>query len=628
MFGNNMSADAGAKAASESRLLIVRVYAGIIISTVKLSRLHRKEGMVMEIRKNAVASARSDEPFDIVINNVRLVNVLTREVYTADIGIRGDRIAYVGPGRGQALAAGVSIEGSGLWAAPGFIDGHVHNESSMCTPARFCEAILPHGTTTVCTDPHEIGNVLGLRGVKYMLEASQKLPLRYYLTVPSCVPAVPHIESAGATFTDREVTEMLKWERVVAIAEAMDFIGLANQVGNITPIVEAGHRANVPIEGHAPEVTGKLLQAYLTAAGPRASDHESSNAANMLEKVRAGMMIYARISSFMDMSQETCLAISKVTDTRMFGFCTDDIAPNMLIEQGHLDRGMRSLIAAGVDPIIVYQMATINTAQHYGFWGLGAIANGWLADIVVLDDLEKVNVRHVITNGKVRVRDGKLLETIAEPLPPLVENTVRLPQNLNVEAFIPRSNRSGKIKLNAINVANLLDTHVEVVEGFFKDGLLNFPLPEGLAMAAVVGRHGQNEPPSLALLSGYPIQAGAIASTVSHDSHNLMIIGKNPQDIYCAAKAIEEMGGGLAAVINGAVIGRVPLPIAGLMSPLQIDEIARQLTEYERSLPKIGLPPSFPSHLLALALPVVPHVRLTNLGIVDITRQEFIPLQA
>jgi adenine deaminase len=581
----------------------------------------------METRKNAAASARGDQPFDIAINNARLVNVLTGEIYPADIGIRGELIAYVGPAGETGLPAAKVIDGSALWAAPGFIDGHVHNESSMCTPARFTEIILPHGTTTVCTDPHEIGNVLGLRGVKYMLDASRNLPLRYYVTVPSCVPAVPHVESAGATFTDREVSEMLGWERVVAIAEAMDFIGLANQFGNITPIVEAGHRANVPIEGHAPGVTGRLLQAYLAAAGPRASDHESSSTDNMVEKVRAGVMVYARLSSFMDMSQETRHALEKVPDARMFGFCTDDIAPNLLVDEGHLDHGMSALIATGVDPIKVYQMATINVAQHYGFWGLGAIANGWLADIVLLDNLEKVNVRHVITNGKLRVQDGELLEVIVEPLPPLVENTVHLPEHLSVESFIPRSNNPDTIKLNAINLANLINTHLEVVELPCKDSQLTFPLPEGLALAAVVGRHGQNQPPSLALITGYPIQAGAIASTVSHDSHNLVIIGRNPEDLYRAALAIAEMGGGLAAVLDGEVIGRVPLPIAGLMSPLHTAEVAKQLSVYEQSLPRLGLPPFFPIHLLALALPVIPQVRLTNFGIVDIVQQQFVPMQ-
>jgi len=583
---------------------------------------------MMETRKEAVTSARGDQPFDLAIRNVQLINVLTAEIYAADIGIRGERIAYTAPADLAPIRAGRVIDGTGLWASPGFIDGHVHNESSMCTPARWAETILPMGTTTVCTDPHEIGNVLGMRGVQYMLEASQGLPLRYYVTAPSCVPAVPNLESAGATFTDREVAEMLRWERVIAIAEAMDFVGLVNQAGKIAPIVEAGHRAGVPIEGHAPGVSGRFLQAYLAATGPRASDHESVTGDNMLEKVRAGAMVYARISWFVDIIPDLVRAIRAVADPRMFGFCTDDIHPNSLIQSGHLDYGMRALIAAGIDPVRVYQMATINVAQHYGLWGLGAIAPGWLADLVLLDDLEVVRVRHVITGGQMRVENGLLLAPVSEPVPPLLENTMNLPQGLSVESFTPKGNWAGHIRVNAINLTNMVDTRLEVVELPVQDGRVSFPLPENVAMAAVVGRHGQGRPPSLAFVTGYPIQRGAIASTVSHDSHNLVIIGKTPQDLYRAAQALTDCGGGLAAVRDGQVLESVPLPIAGLMSPLPVSDIAGQLDRFDAAMPALGLPPFFPITLIALALPVIPHIRLTDIGMVDILTQQFVPMEA
>ena len=505
----------------------------------------------MDSRKQVTASARGDQPFDLVILNVQLINVLTGEIYPADIGIRGDRISYVGQTGEFILQSSQVINGTGMWASPGFIDGHVHNESSMCTPAHWAEVILPHGTTTVCTDPHEIGNVMGMRGVKYMLDASQDLPLRYYITVPSCVPAVPQLESSGATFTDRDVTEMLQWERIVAIAEAMDFVGLINQVGKIVPIVEAGHQAGLPIEGHAPGVNGRFLQAYLAATGPRATDHESLTGENMVEKVRNGAMVYARLSSFSDVTKELASAIRSLPDTRMFGFCTDDIMPNLLVEFGHLDHGMRSLITAGIQPVKVYQMVTLNVAQHYGLWGLGAIAPGWIADVVLLDNLEQVHVSQVITAGKVIVKNGQLIHPLSEPIPPIMENTVRLPENLGVENFFPKCSDRDLIKFNAINLTYLHDTRLEVVELPCKEGQVSFPLPAGVAMAAVVGRHGQGRPPSLAFVTGYPIQAGAIASTISHDSHNLVIIGKTPSDMYTAARALVESGGGLVAIKDG-----------------------------------------------------------------------------
>ena len=350
----------------------------------------------MDSRKVAVAMARGNQPFDILINNIRSVNVLTREIHTVDIGISGNLIAYVGQAGKEKLSAQRVIEGSGLWAAPGFIDGHVHNESSMCTPAAWAEVILIHGATSVVTDPHEIANVLGLRGVKYMLDASRGLPLRYFITAPSCVPSVPQLETAGAVFGEQEMEDMLTWERVIAVGEAMDFVGLSNQSGSITPIVDVGQAAGVPIEGHGPGLTGRMLQAYLAAAGPRCSDHESLDSANMLEKARTGSMVYARVSSFLDAATEMAEAIRSIPDVRMFGLCTDDLHPGFLLEKGHLDHGMRALINAGVDPLTVYQMGSINVAQHYGLWGLGAIATGWLADIVLLNDLEKVQVLSLI----------------------------------------------------------------------------------------------------------------------------------------------------------------------------------------------------------------------------------------
>jgi len=581
----------------------------------------------METRENATSSARGNRPFDLALVNIQLLNVLTREIQAVDIGISGNRIAYVGPSGKGNLSASRVIDGSGLWAAPGFIDGHVHNESSMCTPAAWAEVILPHGTTSVITDPHEIANVLGLRGVNYMLEASQGLPLRYFITAPSCVPSVPQLETSGAVFTAQEVRELLTWERVIAVGEAMDFIGLSNQTGSITPIVAAGQAAGVPIEGHGPGLTGHMLQAYLAAAGPRCSDHESLDTANMLEKIRAGVMVYARISSFLSSPQELAAAIRSVADPRLFGFCTDDLHPGFLIENGHLDFGMRMLIAAGVDPLTVYQMATINVAQHYGLWGLGAIAPGWLADIVLLDDFENVQVRHVITGGKIRVWDKNLVEPVQQPLPPLLENTVRIPADLAPSNFIPHSEHDGMVRFHAMDLSDVTNTRLTALELKVENGQVKFPLPDGVALAAVLGRHGQNRLPSLAFITGFPILEGAIASTVSHDSHNLVMIGRHPDDLLDAAQSLKKMGGGLAVVNKGKLVASLPLPIAGLLSPLTLSEIATQEASLKSTLAAFGLPPSATAALLFMTLPVIPQVRLTDHGLVDVLTQRIIPLE-
>jgi adenine deaminase len=340
------------------------------------------------------------------------------------------------------------------------------------------------------------------------------------------------------------------------------------------------------------------------------------------------VMVYARISSFLNSPHDLAEAIRNVADTRLFGFCTDDLHPGFLIEKGHLDFGMRTLIAAGVDPLIVYQMATINVAQHYGLWGLGAIAPGWLADIVLLDDFEGVQVRHVISAGKLRVWDKALVEPIQQPVPPLLENTVNIPANLAPLSFIPHSEHNGKVRFHAMDLSDVTNTKLTTIELVVENGQVKFPLPEGVALGAVLGRHGQNQTPSLAFITGFPIHEGAIASTVSHDSHNLVMIGRHPEDLLEAALRLKKMGGGLALVNKGELIASLPLPIAGLLSPLPVVEIAAQESALKTALSAVGLPPSATAALLFMTLPVIPQVRLTDHGLVDVLTQEIIPLEA
>jgi adenine deaminase len=273
-------------------------------------------------------------------------------------------------------------------------------------------------------------------------------------------------------------------------------------------------------------------------------------------------------------------------------------------------------------------MATLNVAQHYGLWGLGAIAPGWLADIVLLEDLEKVRVRHVITGGKVRVWDKTLVEPVRQPLPPLLENTVRIPATLTPMSFIPHSEHNGKVRFHAMDLSNVTDTRLTTLELMVENGQVKFPLPEGVALAAVLGRHGQNQPPSLAFITGFPIHQGAIASTVSHDSHNLVMIGRQPEDLLEAALSLNKMGGGLVAILEGKLVASLPLPIAGLLSPLTVAEIAAQENSLKSTIATFGLPPDATAALLFMTLPVIPQVRLTDHGLVDVLAQQIIPLEA
>lgn len=580
----------------------------------------------MDNRNHLVAAARGDVPLDILITNVQLVNVLTGTLDLVDIGISGSKIACVVPAGSLAYEARQTLSGDGLFAAPGFVDGHVHNESSMVTPAQWAREILPHGTTSVCTDPHEIGNVLGLDGIRYMLEASQGITLRYFVTASSCIPAVPAVETAGATFTGQEMETLLSWERVVAVAEAMDYPGLINQTGNITPIVEVGHRFGVPIEGHAPGVVGRDLQAYLAAAGPDSSDHESLFWEEMVQKVKGGMMVYARASTFRDGTPDIARAMQEVKDHRLFGFCTDDILPHHVVERGHLDYGLKQLIAQGVEPVTAIQMATINVARHYGLPGIGAIAPGWEADLLLLDDLDKVSVRHVIVAGDLVVADRSLVVDISEPVPPLLENTVRIPELTAEDFVIQLGEHTGPVTVNAIDMSDIFTKGIQI-EIPCEGGRPRYPLPENVTVAAIVPRHGQNTPPSLAFIWGYPLAEGALASTISHDSHNLAILGKNPEDMLAAAAEMRAMGGGLVAIKDRQAIARVALPVAGLMSPEPVEQVAKEVVHFEQALPQLGLPAAFPIHLVAMALPVIPQVRITDKGVVDVATQMFIPLQ-
>ena len=572
-------------------------------------------------RSVLVAVARGDAIADVAIKGVVLFNVLSATVERVDIGVVGGRIAYVVPD-GTGGAGRKTIEGRNRFAVPGLIDGHVHNESSMVTPAQWSKSLLVHGTTAVFTDPHEIANVLGLPGIGYMLAASADLPLRYYVTAPSCVPAVLGVETAGACITPADMQVLLTWDRVVAVAEAMDFPGLIQQTGQITSVAQVAHRCGFGVEGHAPGIVGRRLQAYLVAIGPSGSDHEASLVDEMCEKVRAGMMVYANSSNFVDDSPAIAAALRQVGDQRLFGFCTDDIMPDDLIGCGHLDYGLRRLIAAGVSPMTAFQMATINVAAHYRMPGLGAIAPGWLADIVLLEDVNEVHVDTVIANGEIVVTNGQIAIDIAEPVAPLTVNSVRIP-DLSEGDFLRLGGQTGETAYVGMDYSSRYSRRV-TIKAVNRDGRLVLPLPPGVAIAAMVPRHGQNSRPSLALLTGFGLQEGAIASTVSHDSHNLVIVGREPRDMLIAAQALVNEGGGFVAVKNGRVLASVPLPIAGLMSAAPVEVVALQIKELLAVLPELGLPRSLPGKLMTLGLSVIPHVRLTDLGLVDVDSQQFI----
>ena len=575
-------------------------------------------------RKALVEAARGDRQLDLVIRGGDLLNVYTGEIYPADFGILGDRIAIVDQGGQYGLQGAEELDARGMIAMPGFIDTHVHIESTMVTPPNFARAVLPFGTTTVVIDPHEIGNVTGRAGVEYMLRSSEGLPLRVYLTIPSSVPSVPEIETAGASFDATDVAEMLTWPRVVGVAELMDYVGMVRQNPRTAAIAEAGLAQAKMLEGHAPLLTGRDLAAYLAAGVD--SDHEARDWPEMVEKLRAGMWIYCRENTFRRMAAGLARALQEIPHPWNVAVCTDDIDPADLLEHGHMDRGLRVLIEHGVDPALAVRFATLNGATRYGLHDLGAIAPGKLADILLVDSLRDLRARVVIAGGRVVARDGTLVTDIVDPVPPPDQNSVRI-QPLSVEHFqLHHAGAAGEQELHVIEISANRTTRLGMVSLPFAAGLLQLPLPEDMLLLSVVPRHGQTHPPTVALLRGLGLRAGALATTVAHDSHNLIVAGRTPEEMLVAAQAVAAMGGGAALVQDGTLLATVRLPIAGLMSLEPVEHVAAEVRAFNQAARELGLGGTSPVLAISsLALPVAPFTRITDFGLVDTLTQQFIP---
>jgi adenine deaminase len=576
-------------------------------------------------RQTLVEAARGDRLLDLVIRGGQMVNVFTGEIARADIGIFGDRIAVVDFGGAFGLTAREELDARGLIAVPGFVDTHAHIESTMVTPPNFARAVLPFGTTTVVIDPHEIGNVTGRAGVEYMLRASEGLPLRVFVTVPSSVPAVPRIETAGAAFDADDVADMLAWPRVVGVAELMDYPGIVRQEARTAAIAEAGLASGKNLEGHAPLLTGRELAAYLAAGVD--SEHESRAAAEMIEKMRLGMWVYGRENTFRHTAAFLAAAVKAIPAPWNVALCTDDIDPADLLLNGHMDRGMRVLLDAGVDPAMVVRFATLNGAVRYGLHDLGAIAPGKRADIVLVESFADFRAKIVLAGGQVVARDGAMVATFADPAPPPLDNTVRIGP-VSADLFRLRiPGAQGDVALKCIDIDPNRTTRLGEIALRFEDGECVFPLPDDVTLLSVVPRHGQPHPPTLALLRGLPLREGALATTVAHDSHNLIVAGRHPAEMAAAVQEVTRLGGGVALVVSGETVATVRLPVAGLMSDLPVEKIAAEVRAFNEQARAVGLGGASPVLVISsLALPVAPFVRITDRGVVDTLTQEFIAM--
>lgn len=565
----------------------------------------------MEIEK-LIAAARGEEPADLLLKNARLVNVLSGEIHAADVAVAGGQVLGWG-----AYEAREVVDVEGRFLCPGFLDAHVHLESAMVRPAEFARAVVPRGTTGVFTDPHEIANVLGLEGVRYMLQASEGLPLRVYVMAPSCVPATT-METAGAELTAADIEALWAHERVIGLAEMMNFPGVLYRVPEVLAKLRAA--AGRPIDGHAPGLGGLDLNAYV-AAGVR-SDHETTELEEAREKLRRGMHLMIREGTTAR-NLEALLPVVTPANAGMCHFCTDDRHPDTLLTEGGVDDVVRKAIARGLDPVTAIQMATINTARYFRRWDMGAVAPGLQADLVVLDDLEGLRAWRVYAGGRLVAKEGRYLAARAEGAP------VPVPRSMNVDpAAVDFTIRSGKGPARVIGIIpEQIVTEDLRLEPTVVDGVVVADPARDLIKMAVVERHRGTGRAGLGLVRGLGLRSGALASSVAHDSHNVVVAGASDDDMRAALAAVVEMGGGQVVVDGGRVLAACPLPIAGLMSDRPLPEVRDQvaaLTEAAR-----GLGSSLPDPLMTmsfLALPVIPALKLTDRGLVDVTRFDFVPL--
>ncbi len=575
---------------------------------------------------------------DLLIENAQLLNLLTGEIYRASIGILGDRIAYVVEDCSEGLKAEARIDAEGLYAIPGLIDSHLHVESSMLIPSRFAEAVLPRGVTTAAIDPHEIANVLGKKGVRYMLEASEGLPLKIYVLAPTCVPSLPGAETPGAELDAKDVEEMLGWPRVIGLAEVMDYPGVINLDPRIIEILEVGRRRGVVIDGHA-FLKGLDLNAYI-AAGMEA-DHENFGFEEALEKLRLGMLIKLRAPYLLDV-EEFARGLKSLKNPVGYLFVTDDVLPDNLKRDGHLDNVLRRFIEAGLDPLDAIRAATLYPAIHLRLYDRGLLSPGKLADIILLEDLERFRVRMVFADGRLVARDGRLVEAIpVKSFPEDAKNTVKIPK-LSLEDFrirAPPGKRRVKVRVIELpppggglklgeSFAQSILTRFSMEEVEVRDGYLD-PGSKGLATLVVIERHGRAGSIGKALVKNSGMREGAVASTVAHDSHNLIVLGIDPRDMLLAAKKLVELRGGVAVARRGEILASIALPVAGLMSEEPLEKVAEDFEKVREALRKLGLrdhPYSPP--LFFLALPVIPEAKLTDKGLYSVSQQRFLSLFA
>ncbi|MCF3944805.1 adenine deaminase [Oceanobacillus alkalisoli] len=583
-----------------------------------------------EIHTELAEVALGKRKAEVVIEKGTLVNVLTSELLeNQSIAISNGRVAYVGDDVTHTIGPDTRIiQAEGRYIAPGLMDAHMHVESTMLSVTEFAKAAMAKGTTSIFMDPHEIANVFGAEGVRLMHEEGQQLPLKVFTTFPSCVPATDHLEDAGAKLDVADIKEGLTWDNVVGLGEVMNFPGVIQGDAKMIGEIKETMKANKTVTGHFPDGSDEMLQAYI--ASGVTSDHETVTREEGLKKARLGMHVMIREgSAWHDVKEVIKIVTEDKVSTENIMLVTDDVYPQTLVEQGHLNHVVRRAIEEGVAPVTAIQMATINVARYYRKdHDLGSIAPGKCADIMLLDDLHTVEPTLVMTDGQVIVENKQIVGAFPAYLYPAhIKNSVQVGRKFKPEDFLLKSKRdNSSTRINVIKViensarTEKLEADVPVV-----DGIIQPDVEQDILRIACIDRHHGSGQLSLGFTQGFQIKKGAVASTVAHDSHNLLVMGENVGDMVVAANLLAESGGGMIVVQDAEVLAHVRMPIAGLMSDQTLETVIREVTELEQAWKQIGSLIHAPFMTFSLiALPVIPEIRITNRGIADITNFELI----
>lgn len=576
------------------------------------------------ITPELLAVSRGDAPADVAFVNGRIVNVFTGEVFRGTMLTAGRRIAAVIPAR-EPFSAGRAVDLRSACLIPGFIDAHMHVESTMMPPGEFVKLAAIHGTTGVVLDPHEIANVLGVPGIKAIMDNARAVPLNCMFALSSCVPSC-HLETSGARLEAKDLEPLFDDERVVALAEMMNFPGAALGDPGVMAKINLGLARHL-VDGHAPGLTGRWLQAY--AATGITSDHECTRFEEAREKLRLGMRIFIREGSAARNLQALLPLIKPETRSR-FCFCTDDRHPGDLLREGHIDHVVRLAIAAGLDPAAAIAIGSFNVAQHYRQRDRGAIAPGYFADLVVCDELDDLRPRQTWFEGTLVAENGRYVGPQIDPgsaAKKFPASGVKLPKKLSEASFrIDAPSAAPRIRVIGMDPHQLVTEHL-AAEAKTEDGAIVPDLARDMLKIAVIERHSGKGNIGLGFVRGFGLKRGAIASTVGHDAHNLAVVGTSDADMLAAARALAECGGGQCAIRDGKVVALLPLPIAGLMSDQPAETIIAQQHGLHEATRSLGCPHADPFMPLSfMPLPVIPKLKLSDLGLVDVERFEVVPL--